>query len=185
MSLASAHDPQRPHSMSPEEFKGKFQEGTFAPNPYKEIQRRAQGLYANEDPLYEHNLVSPADQLVVGQINAWQKNFPEDPADLPKYVQNTMKALRTKYSRAFYFWTAYRTAKAHLDGVAVGDTPADKRSPKIQAAAACPAARSTYVQCTDTFHAIPLLTRLTLPQQYQIDCRDPCIALEQCLEQLF
>lgn len=170
------------HSMSPEEYKSKFQEGAFAPNPYLQIQRRAQGLLANEDPLYEHNLVSPADKLIVDQINVWQRNFPQDIADLGNYVTQTVNALRTQYTKSFYFWTAYNTARSHLESTAVGDTMAEKQSAKIQANAACPGARAAYAQCTDVFHSIDITTRLSLPIQHQVTCREPFVALEQCLE---
>lgn len=181
-SPAANPDVKSSNNLSPSEYQSKFREGTFAPNPYADIQRRAQGLLANEDPLYEHNLVSPADKLIVDQINIWQRNFPSDISQLGSYATQTINALRTKYTKSFYFWTAYNTVRSHLENTAVGDDLAEKQSAKIQANAACPGARAAYAQCTDVFHSIDITTRLSLPIQHQVTCREPFVALEQCLE---
>jgi hypothetical protein len=177
------NDPTRVHNTSTTDFKSKFREGAFAPNPYREIQRRAaKAVGLNEDGLAEHNLISPSDQIVLSQINKWQNNFPEDIVDLGPYVEKTMGALRTKYTKAFYFWTAYSAVKNHLETTAVGENMAQKQSALIQSEGSCPGPRAAYAQCSDIFHSIDITTRLSLPLQHQVTCREPFIAVEQCIE---
>lgn len=188
MAHQASLDPTRVHSLSPAEFKSKFKEGTFAPNPYKDIERRAAATVGiNHDGIYEHNMLSPADQLILSQVNLWERNFPQDISDLPSYVDKTMTALRTKYTKAFYFWTAYNKAKDNLNLIAVGNDLIDKQSPVIQANGSCPGARGAYVQCTDVFHTIDTVgkegvPKLTLPLDHKVTCFEPFLALEQCVE---